>query len=323
MGMVSRTALDDLREVLQPLIDGEAGDYDALLKLIGDARLALLGVASYGTHELFRARAELTKRLIQDLGFTSVAIAADPAEVRRVDDFVRDRGADGLACASLADFTRFPTWLWRNAEMLDFVGWLRNFNDQFPRDIHKVGIYGLDVTVEPIDGPLWNAREEQLADSVDALMVRLAEMGRPPRTVVWEHSRHVGDARATDTIACSLGQLVRERHRRSAALVSFSTFSGSILVAREWNSAPRRQQLQPALPESFEALCHAVVVPRFYVPLHQTPDRLSHVLRQPQLERVLGVVDVDAEYVRARLADQFDAFVYFDETRSLEPLVTA
>ena len=59
------------------------------------------------------------------------------------------------------------------------------------------------------------------------------------------------------------------------------------------------------------------------MPLHQTPDRLSHVLRQPRLERVLGVVDVDAEYVRARLADQFDAFVYFDETRSLEPLVTA
>ena len=144
MGMVSKNALDDLREVLQPLIDGEAGDYDALLKLTGDARLALLGVASYGTHELFRARAEVTKRLIQDLGFTSVAIAADPAEVRRVDDFVRDRSADGLACASLADFTRFPTWLWRNAEMLDFVGWLRNFNDQFPRDIHKVGIYGLE-----------------------------------------------------------------------------------------------------------------------------------------------------------------------------------
>ena len=73
------------------------------------------------------------------------------------------------------------------------------------------------MTVEPIDEPLWNAREQQLADSVDALMVRLAEMGRPPRTVVWEHSRHVGDARATDTIACSLGQLERERHGRSAA----------------------------------------------------------------------------------------------------------
>src|ERR1700730_11952610 len=179
--MLSRTILDDVREALQPLTDGEAGDYDPLLKLIGEARLALLGIASYGTHELFRARAEVTKRLILDLGFTAVAIGADPTEVRRVDEFVRDKSTDALASASLTDFGRFPAWLWRNAEMLDFVGWLRNYNDQFSREIHKVGIYGLDATMEQIDGPAWNAREQHLNDSVDTLIARLGEIGRPPR----------------------------------------------------------------------------------------------------------------------------------------------
>ena len=319
--MLSRTILDELREALQPLIDGETGDYDPLLKLIGEARLALLGIASYGTHELFRARAEVTKRLIQDVGFTAVAIGADPTEVRRVDDFVRNKSADALASASLGDFARFPAWVWRNAEMLDFVGWLRNYNDQFPRDVHKVGIYGLDVTVEQIDGPAWNAREQQLADSVDALMARLGEIGRPPRTVVWEHSRHIGDARATDADECSLGQFARERYGRSVVLVSFSTYTGSMLAATEWNSLPQRQRLQPALAESYEALFHAVEVPRFYLPLRATPERVTHVLRASRLERALGVVypPRTLEYIPARLADHFDALVHFDVTRSLEP----
>ena len=83
------------------------------------------------------------------------------------------------------------------------------------RDIHKLGIYGFDATVGPIHGPLRSAREQQLAHSFDALRVRLAEMGRRLRTVVWEHSRHVSDARAADTIACGLDQVVRERHGRS------------------------------------------------------------------------------------------------------------
>src|SRR3981081_2481538 len=100
--MTSRLLLDDLREALQPLTDGEAGDYDALLKLIGEARLVLLGVASYGTHELFRARAEVTKRLIEDLGFTAVSVGADSVGIQRVDDFVRDKSDDALACACLA-----------------------------------------------------------------------------------------------------------------------------------------------------------------------------------------------------------------------------
>ena len=87
--MLLRATLDDLRLAAQPLTDGEAGDYDALLKLIGEARVVLLGVSSEGTHELVRARAELTTRLIKEKGFTSVGVAANSPAIDRLDSFVR------------------------------------------------------------------------------------------------------------------------------------------------------------------------------------------------------------------------------------------
>jgi erythromycin esterase-like protein len=136
--------LDVVRDAARPLTDGEAGDYDALLKLIGDARLALLGVPSYGTHEFFHARGEVTKRLIQHRGFTSLSMAADAAAVQAIDDFVKGRSSDTLAADALAELTVFPHWTWRSAEMLDFLGWLRKFNDQFSADTHKVSVCGVD-----------------------------------------------------------------------------------------------------------------------------------------------------------------------------------
>src|SRR3979409_82251 len=146
----------------------------------------------------------------------------------------------------------------------------------------------------------------------------LGEIGRPPRMAVWEHSRHVGDARATDADECSLGQFARERYGRSVVLVSFSTYTGSMLAATEWNCLPQRQRLQPALGDSCGALFRAVEVPRFYLPLRATPERVTHVLRASRLERALGVVypPPTLEYVPARLADRLDALVHLDHTRS-------
>jgi erythromycin esterase-like protein len=288
--------LDELRLAAQPLTDGEAGDYDGLLELISNARMALLGVPSYGTHEFLRARAELTKRLIQERGFTAVAVGTDLPALQRVDDFVRGRNDDPMAVDALADFTDFPRWVWRNAELLDFVGWLRDYNDRFSGDRHKVGIVRLDGVIE-----------------------------RPEKTVVWGHSRVVGDARATDLNQPSLGQLAREWHGRLAVLVGFCTYVGTLFAASDLDLSPRRQSLRPPRRDSVEALCHAVEIPRFYLGLRDAGDRLIQGLRVPRLERMLGAVyqphaDDASSYVRARLADQLDALVYFDETRSLEPL---
>jgi erythromycin esterase-like protein len=142
--------------------------------------------------------------------------------------------------------------------------------------------------------------------------------------VVWEHSREVGDARASDQGGPSLGQLARERHGRLAVLVNFSTYTGTFIAASGDGAAPRRYVLPAAPADSVEAVCHAIEIPRFYLPLRGAPERLAEFLREPRLERLLGLVyqgdNTPANSIRARLVDQFDALVYFDETRSLEPI---
>jgi erythromycin esterase-like protein len=142
----ARATLDELRLAAQPLTDGEAGDYDALLKLIGKARLVLLGASCQGTHEFF-------------------------------------------------------------------LGWLRNYNDRFEGDRHKVRVGGLDI---------------------DSLT----------KTVVWAHSREVGDARATDQSESTIGQMARERRlaRMVDSVYRADTTSDSYLRAR--------------LVDHFDALVH-------------------------------------------------------------------
>ena len=123
---------------------GEASDFDELLDKIGDKRFVLLGESSHGTHEFYRLRAELTKRLIREKGFTAIACEADWPDSYRVNRYIRGRGSDGDATEALGDFKRFPQWMWRNADVLDLVGWLRDHNDELP-DEQRVGFYGLDV----------------------------------------------------------------------------------------------------------------------------------------------------------------------------------
>jgi erythromycin esterase-like protein len=123
---------------------GELDDFDHVLGRIGDAPLVLIGEASHGTHEFYHRRALLTRRLIREKGFTAVAAEADWPDAYRVNRFVKGRGSDPDAERALAGFERFPAWMWRNADVLDFVGWLRAHNDEQP-DAQKTGFYGLDL----------------------------------------------------------------------------------------------------------------------------------------------------------------------------------
>jgi len=127
----------------QPL-SGAAGDYDGLLELIGNADVALIGEASHGTHEFYRERALITRRLIEEKGFRAVAVEADWPDAYRVNRYVRGAPEDADAEEALRGFRRFPTWMWRNAEVLDFVGWLRARNDRCAAE-DAVGFYGLDL----------------------------------------------------------------------------------------------------------------------------------------------------------------------------------
>jgi erythromycin esterase-like protein len=126
-------------------LHGTHADFDPLLAAVGDARLVLLGEASHGTHDFYRVRAEITKRLIREKGFSAVAVEADWPDAYRVNRYVRGRSKDADAAEALSGFARFPQWMWRNADVLDFVGWLREHNDGQGADAAKAGFYGLDL----------------------------------------------------------------------------------------------------------------------------------------------------------------------------------
>src|SRR5258705_11009881 len=110
---VESPLIEALRAAAYPLA-GTARDYDPLMDRIGEARFALLGEASHGTHEFYRERAEITKRLITEKNFTAVAVEADWPDAYRVNRYVCGASDDIDATEALADFRRFPMWMWRN-----------------------------------------------------------------------------------------------------------------------------------------------------------------------------------------------------------------
>ncbi|WP_184044454.1 erythromycin esterase family protein [Paraburkholderia sp. MM5384-R2] len=139
-----------VRELAQRLNDNDA-DFDALLEMTRGRQLVLLGEATHGTQDFYRMRAQITRRLIAEGGFDAVAIEGDWPDTWRVNRFVQGEGEDEGegdtdvgADAALDDFRRFPTWMWRNREMRDFVVWLRAHNAGLPPQ-ERVGVYGLDL----------------------------------------------------------------------------------------------------------------------------------------------------------------------------------
>jgi erythromycin esterase-like protein len=199
-------------------LTGAKEDYNKLLELIGNAHLVLLGEATHGTHEFYRARAQITKRLITENGFAAVAVEADWPDAYRVNRYVRGASGDSGAVDALADFNRFPAWMWRNADVLDFVGWLREFNDDLAQDAMKVGFYGLDLY------SLHSSIEAVLAylDKVDAEAARRARYRYSCFEDFAEDTQAYGYAAGFGlTGSCedeAVGQLV-ELQRRAAELV--------------------------------------------------------------------------------------------------------
>ena len=430
-GIRSERALAAVRAAARPL-PGNEHDHDALLDLIGDAPLVLLGEASHGTHEFYRERARITRRLIVEKQFTAVAVEGDWPDAYRVNRFVRGRGSDADADAALAGFQRFPTWMWRNTVVAAFVDWLRGHNARLPA-AEQCGFYGLDLyslhasiaavlaqldrtdpasaqrarerygcfdrfgpdsqvyglmtgirgaddcedevvamLVElagrqghgtaPADDPeaafdaeqnarlvknaeayyrqmhrrdvsTWNLRDDHMADTVAALRRHLARPGagstvREAKIVVWAHNSHLGDARATEMGEergeINLGQRLREAHGDRAVLVGFSTHTGTVMAATDWDGPAECKRVIPSRTDSVEGLLHAAGPPRFLLPLRGDP-ALAQALREPRLQRAIGVIyrpetERWSHYFHSRVAQQFDALIHLDETRAVDPL---
>jgi erythromycin esterase-like protein len=405
----------------QRVLDGPR-DFDPLLERIGDARFVLIGEASHGTHEFYRTRAQITQRLITEKGFAAVAAEADWPDAYRVNRFVQCSGEDEAAEA-LQDFRRFPAWMWRNADVLDFLWWLREHNDAMA-DERKVGFYGLDLyslhasmqavlrylekadpaaaararyryscfedagedpqaygyaagfgmsktceneVVEQLvdmtrraaelaarDGrgaadefffayrnaavvknaeryyrtmfsgqvSSWNVRDTHMVETLDALVHHL---GPDAKIVVWAHNSHLGDARATEMGRrgeLNVGQLMREKHGDDAVLVGFTTYTGTVTAATDWDGPAERKRVRPSLPGSYELLFHEAAVPDFLLLLR---GEIANALRPERLERAIGVIyrpesERLSHYFHASLPEQFDAIIHYDRTRAVEPL---
>ena len=138
------TLMEPVRETAHPL-SGAVQDYDPIMDLVGDARFVLLGEASHGTHDFYHERAKITQRLIEEKGFMAVAVEADWPDASRVGRYVRGASDDAYAIEALADFKRFPTWMWRNTDVVEFVEWLRAHNAALGSSATKTGFYGLDL----------------------------------------------------------------------------------------------------------------------------------------------------------------------------------
>jgi erythromycin esterase-like protein len=416
-----------IRDAAHP-ITGSANDYDLLLELIGDAQVVLLGEASHGTHEFYHERARITRRLIEEEGFAAVAVEADWPDAYRVNRWVRGRSDDRDAFEALGDFERFPRWMWRNRDVLQFVDWLHRHNAEQPED-RRAGFYGLDLyslfasmqevirfleKVDPEaaararhryscfdafgedtqaygyaaefgvtrscedqavqqllevqrdraalaerDGRVpedelfyteqnarlvrnaeeyyrtmfrgrvdsWNLRDRHMSETLEALIGHLARGGRRARVVVWEHNSHIGDALATEMGQLgewNIGQLTRQRLGDQSMLIGFTTYSGTVTAASDWDAPAERKRVRPALPESFEALFHTVGIPDFLLPLRGNA-RLAEALEKPRLERAIGVIyrpesERVSHYFEARIPQQFDAVIHLDDTSAVEPL---
>jgi erythromycin esterase-like protein len=416
-----------LRDTIQPLT-GRADDYDLLLDLIGEANVVLLGEASHGTHEFYRERARITRRLLEEKSFTAVAVEADWPDAYRVNRWVRCVGEDPSARAALSDFQRFPRWMWRNTDVLAFVEWLRRYNEGRPPD-QRAGFYGLDLyslfsSIEAVivflervdpeaarraryrygcfedfgedsqaygyaaefgltqscedqalqqllelqrqaadlsqrDGKIpqdeffyaeqnarlvknaeeyyrtmfrgrissWNLRDRHMAETLEALMAHFDRQGKAGKVVVWEHNSHIGDARATsmgDSGEWNVGQLARERFGDQAFLIGFTTYTGTVTAASDWDAPAERKRVRPGMAGSWEALFHQVGFRDFLLPIRGGTAE-GNVLDEMRLERAIGVIyrpDTErvSHYFEAKLSGQFDALIHCDETRAVEPL---
>lgn len=176
----------------------------------------------------------------------------------------------------------------------------------------------------------WNRRDTHMFETLCAV---LEARGPDARAVVWAHNSHIGDASKTEMglvrEELNIGQLCRERFGRDAALVGFGTHGGTVACASDWDEPMQVKRINPSRPDSYERLAHDSGVGRFLLDLREgVHEPLRQRLLDPKLERFIGVIyrpetERWSHYSGCSLPQQFDAWVWFDETTAVTPLPTA
>lgn len=140
---MTRKLIAAIKEHSIPL---QSGGLDRIVDSIGEAEIVMIGEASHGTSEFYKVRAELSKRLITEKGFTVIAVEGDWPSAQSVNSYVKGYDEKGSTARNvlLNSFNRWPTWMWANEEVEEFVEWLKTYNDGQPME-HKTGFYGIDM----------------------------------------------------------------------------------------------------------------------------------------------------------------------------------
>lgn len=175
----------------------------------------------------------------------------------------------------------------------------------------------------------WNLRDTHMFETLCAV---LDAKGPDAKAVVWAHNSHIGDASKTEMgqvrDELNIGQLCRERFGEVAALIGFGTHTGTVACASDWDEPMEVKRVKPSRPDSYERLAHDSGVGRFLLDLRETVhEPLRSRLLAPRLERFIGVIyrpetERWSHYSECSLPGQFDAYVWFDETRAVTPLPT-
>ena len=173
----------------------------------------------------------------------------------------------------------------------------------------------------------WNLRDSHMMETFEALGAHLARRGRAAKIVVWAHNSHLGDARATEmgqSGELNLGQLVRQKFPGDCLLVGFSTDTGTVTAAEDWDEPARKRRVLPGYPGSYEQLFHRAGGD-FMLDLGRAGEALTRALRGPLLQRAIGVIyrpetERQSHYALSDLPRQFDWMLHIDRTSALEPL---
>jgi erythromycin esterase-like protein len=172
----------------------------------------------------------------------------------------------------------------------------------------------------------WNIRDTHMTDTLDALDKHLSRLGKKARIVVWAHNSHIGDARATDMSSrgeVNIGQLMRERHKNETMNIGFTTYTGSVTAASDWDEPEHRKKINPALPSSYEHL-FSKVGNDFILDLNAS-DEVYKLLMPPMLQRFIGVIyspktERWSHYYHCSLPLQYDHLIHINQTHAVHPL---
>jgi protein-L-isoaspartate(D-aspartate) O-methyltransferase len=173
----------------------------------------------------------------------------------------------------------------------------------------------------------WNLRDSHMFETLKLL---LAHYGAGSRAIVWAHNSHVGNAAATEMFARgehNLGFLCRKEYGAGVYAIGFGTHSGTVAAASSWDGPLEIKTVLPARAGSYEHVCHEAGRSSFLLDLHQPSLTGAEGLGKARLERAIGVIyrpdtELASHYFQAVLPEQFDEYIWFDETRAVTPFET-